>query len=463
MGTHPIFESDFDCLTEHMSTLKEALAAFEQEQSQVEVDHEDEDDGSKAKLSENDTSHYRSVSKSKLRGNTVASKYTGVKVTRDQLEAESDSDDDDEAALMEELNRESKSEKSEKKEEEKEEDLTKLFAVEAGSDEEDEEGDDDDREGEEDEMEVDGDNLADYKVPYQDRHDADDESIASDDAGELDNGLDELDIFKRREESKPVEALMSEQEKNEREGGAITRQMDVFDRMIKTRIKLQRVMQTAALLPKSTQMGHFQGRTGNQQLLTETRQLLSSLVEKTQNLTSLISLKPGQKRSWAEFTQQRRSAFDQTWESVKHSMNQGATHPNVALASIMGENERLIRRSRMKKTNQGVRCGESQEEKEDHEQYDDTGLYLTLLRGVINTKTNAPDANSADPIEMTRHWMRLNQHETKRKKSVVDTKASKGRKIRYEIHPKMVGFAVKRDQGSWSHQQRNQLFRGVFQ
>ena len=169
---------------------------------------------------------------------------------------------------------------------------------------------------------------------------------------------------------------MSEQEKNEREGGAITRQMDVFDRMIKTRIKLQRVMQTAALLPKSTQMGHFQGRTGNQQLLAETRQLLSSLVEKMQNLTSLISLKPGQKRSWAEFTQQRRSAFDQTWESVKHSMNQGATHPNVALASIMGENERLIRRSRMKKTNQGVRCGESQEEKEDHEQYDDTGLYL---------------------------------------------------------------------------------------
>ena len=65
-----------------MSTLKEALAAFEQEQSQVEVDHEDEDDGSKAKLSENDTSHYGAVSKSKLRGNTVASKYTGKLVDK---------------------------------------------------------------------------------------------------------------------------------------------------------------------------------------------------------------------------------------------------------------------------------------------------------------------------------------------------------------------------------------------
>lgn len=31
--------------------------------------------------------------------------------------------------------------------------------------------------------------LSNYKVPYEDRHDADDESIASDDVGELDNGL----------------------------------------------------------------------------------------------------------------------------------------------------------------------------------------------------------------------------------------------------------------------------------
>ena len=58
-------------------TLKEALAAFEQENSQVEVDHEDEDDGSMAKLTENDTSHYGAVGKSTLRGNTIATKYTG--------------------------------------------------------------------------------------------------------------------------------------------------------------------------------------------------------------------------------------------------------------------------------------------------------------------------------------------------------------------------------------------------
>ena len=62
-----------------MSSLKEALAAFEKEQTKVSVDHEDEDDGSMAKLSENnDTSHYQKVEKSKLlKANNLQTKYTG--------------------------------------------------------------------------------------------------------------------------------------------------------------------------------------------------------------------------------------------------------------------------------------------------------------------------------------------------------------------------------------------------
>ena len=48
----------------------------------------------------------------------------------------------------------------------------------------------------------------------------------------------------------------------------------------------------------------------------------------------------------------------------------------MALNAIMNEPERLFKRAKMKKTNQGVRCGEREEHKEDPEQYDDTGLYL---------------------------------------------------------------------------------------
>lgn len=86
---------------------------------------------------------------------------------------------------------------------------------------------------------------------------------------------------------------------------------------------------------------------------------------------------------------------------------------------------------------------------------------LAILRNVINSKAEV--SNSSDPIEMTRHWLKLERMEKKQAKAVVDTKASKGRKVRYNVHQKLVGFFPKRDTASWSHQQRNQLFRGVFQ
>ena len=64
---------------------------------------------------------------------------------------------------------------------------------------------------------------------------------------------------------------------------------------------------------------------------------------------------------------------------------------------------------------------------------------------------------------MTRHWLKLERMQNKQTKAAIDTKSSKGRKVRYNVHPKLVGFYPKRDQGRWTHQQRNQLFRGVFQ
>ena len=57
--------------------------------------------------------------------------------------------------------------------------------------------------------------------------------------------------------------------------------------------------------------------------MKETRDLLSNLATKTDHLTTLMSGKIGEKRSWDGFTQRRRSAFDSTWDSVKHSMRRG--------------------------------------------------------------------------------------------------------------------------------------------
>lgn len=61
------------------------------------------------------------------------------------------------------------------------------------------------------------------------------------------------------------------------------------------------------------------------------------------------------------------------------------------------------------------------EDKEDQEIFDDTDFYQQLLRDVIDSRSGAGGANTDD-------WMAMQKQ--KKAKKRVDTKASKGRKLR---------------------------------
>ena len=79
-------------------------------------------------------------------------------------------------------------------------------------------------------------------------------------------------------------------------------------------------------------------------------------------------------KSWSNFVSKRQKTFESSWESVKHGSS-GGNNPNVAINTILQDTDRLIKRSRIKKTFSGNRIGEKIEEKHDTEQYDDTGVY----------------------------------------------------------------------------------------
>jgi len=49
-----------------------------------------------------------------------------------------------------------------------------------------------------------------------------------------------------------------------------------------------------------------------------------------------------------------------------------------------------------------------------------------------------------------------------KKKKVVDTKASKGRKIRYHVHEKIQNFMVPIEMGTWHEEMTNELFKSLF-
>ncbi|XP_038572733.1 protein AATF [Micropterus salmoides] len=95
----------------------------------------------------------------------------------------------------------------------------------------------------------------------------------------------------------------------------------------------------------------------------------------------------------------------------------------------------------------------------DEDIFDDDDFYHQLLRELIERKTSAVDPN--DQVAMGRQWLAIQKLRSKIKKKV-DTKASKGRKVRFHVHSKMVNFMAPIDHSSMSDEARSELYRGLF-
>lgn len=91
--------------------------------------------------------------------------------------------------------------------------------------------------------------------------------------------------------------------------------------------------------------------------------------------------------------------------------------------------------------------------------YDDADFYATLLKDLIdsraaNSATTAHTNLLTDPASA----LRAAQRAAKLRRPVVDTKASKGRKLKYTIHEKLQNFMAPEDRGRWGERQREELF-----
>ncbi|KAG7514367.1 hypothetical protein JOB18_031634 [Solea senegalensis] len=95
----------------------------------------------------------------------------------------------------------------------------------------------------------------------------------------------------------------------------------------------------------------------------------------------------------------------------------------------------------------------------DEDIFDDDDFYHQLLRELIERKTSAADPN--DQVAMGRQWLAIQKLRSKIKKKV-DTKASKGRKVRFHVHSKLVNFMAPVDHSAMDDEARSELYRGLF-
>lgn len=98
--------------------------------------------------------------------------------------------------------------------------------------------------------------------------------------------------------------------------------------------------------------------------------------------------------------------------------------------------------------------------------YDDTVFYQSLLRSLVEQRISSdPVANGLDnlhiqlPTRLSVHPVTgMRNDKTKRD---VDTRASKGRKMRYQVHEKLQNFMAPEDRGTWTDRAREELFASL--
>lgn len=93
--------------------------------------------------------------------------------------------------------------------------------------------------------------------------------------------------------------------------------------------------------------------------------------------------------------------------------------------------------------------------------YDDTPFYQSLLRDLIASRSSVSEgALTATSTVLLPSATRLHTPGSKNKR--VDTKASKGRKVRYTVHEKLQNFAAEEERGTWEEGARREFFGSLF-
>ncbi|KAL1731129.1 apoptosis-antagonizing transcription factor [Schizophyllum commune] len=301
-----------------------------------------------------------------------------------------------------------------------------------------------------------------------------------------------------------TDSLRKNREADLRKGKAVARQVAIWDTLLDARIRLQKSVTAAQ---KLVDAGTITERADCGDALTgmldealalsdELMSFQEKLLEKNEDVTP-----PARKRrrieapepSVADYGEQLRGltedmiALEHTAHPhlvrtlTKWSAKIQAVAPSVLLPSsrnafsksaqpksavalideTLSDHNKLLARTRVRRGRLAVEVGEVGGGKDGHaeepqpdptEIFDDTDFYQQLLRQVIDAR----GGNGTD----NQDWVQAQKARKARKK--VDTKASKGRKIRYDVHEKLQNFMVPIPAyGGWHEEQVDELFASL--
>lgn len=320
---------------------------------------------------------------------------------------------------------------------------------------------------------------------------SDDEPSGDDSSEDSDGqGSDDGDDEKERraelrkimnEEQKTVVATISQAAKADSDKGvAVRQQRKAFDALLSVRMVLQKSLiatnSMSAVDDKDSEDTSEEPYQGAEDAAIKLWNTLDSLRHELVKASS--TSKSGQKRKrdvdsstpsakiWDRLQAAevasidvRQRTLEKWWDKVRGSTAPltGKLSNNVVQMSITSViQEQLAKSETVQKTKRARSCAPLQEKRkitEDPNIYDDTSLYKTLLNQLVEQrKMDSGPAAGGDSVPA--QWV---VKEAKMRKTV-DTKASKGRKMRFTVHEKLQNFMAPEDRGSWEQPAVDRFF-----
>lgn len=411
---------------------------------------------------------YAPFSKSKLRKpETVAlgKEYSGSRVSRDALD---DASDDNNPFERDESD-------------EDEDDLDEMEDEDISGSEDDEEGLDDDEDDDDDEEE-------DSQGNFSDDEDVSGDSGSDDDdvEGNKESLSDERAELRKlmATDQKTVAAAISQAAKADAaKGFAVKQQRVTFDALLNARIRLQKGFTAIANPAEVSWDAEEENSDAIKSAESAALALWSTLEELRLALADVQSKENAKKRKrpspashltsseslWqrmqdleSESQLHRRAVLEKWNHKVRGNANlpnaRGKLLGNSEKNSIMAVIEAQVATELSDRTTKKQRTSEASEFV-----YDDTPFYQTLLRDLVEQRMSSSDAvtNGLDSLHL-----QIPTHATSgmRKDKVhrdVDTKASKGRKMRYNVHEKLQNFMAPEDRSAWSDRARDEFFASL--
>ncbi|XP_061154169.1 calcium load-activated calcium channel isoform X1 [Syngnathus typhle] len=430
-------------------------------------------------------------------------------------------DDDNEEADEDEVETDEDEVEADEDEVEADEDEEEADEDEAEADEDEAEADEDEAEADEDEAEADANvSLAAGVNIHKLTSEMDKPSASEDDSSDE----TEDDQEEERAISTFSEAKVDEEVEKSR---AVRNQLAVWERLLEARIKMQKVLASGNRLPGPLVLPLFRASGGaglvgavknaGKALKALQRSLLELHDQLMQQSSEQVLLAFGEEEDdnkersapkrkldmsdYPEMASKRFAAFRpyrdatlQKWHDKTRLSsgkggggNFGAFERNVVsqVEQILMDKERLVRRTQTRRSEYRIlgtgperelaSADPSDEERHrdrltpaggsshdvDEDIFDDDDFYHQLLRELIERKTGGSDANPQ--VAAGRQWLQIQKLRSKIKK-VVDTKASKGRKVRFVVHTKLLNFMapVLYGQDTLAHDARTELYQGLF-